>query len=215
MSRSRRASNDALAGQLVVFMRGDHATRNESAPILFKHFVRLARSLAPDQVALDRAEDIGQQALVTLLTKRTSFSPVRGHTGTFLGYVAKEGARAVRASYVPPGERTRLQKRPDGSFLPQALPRSFDSPLPDGKTFGEIYPDRYDRLTEIEENLFADEILEFADRTASPTAAAALQLIAREALTVDQAARRLGVDRFALRRELRSWGRRHRALLVA
>lgn len=92
----------SLNGQLAAFLaRRDGAERGFTTAIL-PCLRRAARVQLRGETAVLGGEVVSQ-AVVILLENPSRFDPRRGAAAAFLTQVVREAARAVRASYVPPG----------------------------------------------------------------------------------------------------------------
>lgn len=156
---------------------------------------RIGRGLPEDVIP----EVLGETWTLLLARPVGDFDPARGSAKAYLYGLMQNAAKAVRALYAAPGKprRERSLAHPIASAqeaqttAPQEVP---ELPL-------EEYTDAGRAASRLEAHLDVESILE----AAPPAVARALLLIHGEGETLDEAARRQGLRRQQLGRELRTF----------
>src|SRR5262249_14214628 len=103
--------DDEEAVLFQAFLIGDAGAR-ETLPPRFKGLLsamanRMGADLPPDQ----REEAVNETWAILLEGRGNGFDPRRGRVSTYVAQVMRDAIRRVRASYAPPGQRTRLPNR--------------------------------------------------------------------------------------------------------
>ena len=180
-----------------------------------RYSLRLTRAKAPD-LPEDLHEEICLEAFVELF--KVGASALTKHSGRILFRRAVLAAmRTVRASYAPPGERTRPAKRKSAAAQQMGLAkiaaedvgRIADAQAVEGNTviegdFGHIdfdrFPDRQQQVEihRVEFRIEADAVLKHA----RPEVARALRLIHLDDNTIEEAAQQVNLSRFVLKRRM-------------
>lgn len=162
-------------------------------PVALDQFPRKAKPLVKQlarrwgyDLSCDLHEEVVQETFLTLLGgKITPFKPTRGTVPAYLSGVVRNAVQRVKASYCPPGMRTRSLNGDAGGARPFCLDEARDYPT----------------------HLNVDAMHAVWDlfREASTLVASAVVAIFWVGITVAETARNLGVNRFKLRRELRTF----------
>lgn len=180
-----------------------------------RYSLRLTRAKAPD-LPDDLHEEICLEAFVELF--KVGAGALEKHSGRILFRRAVLAAmRTVRASYAPPGERTRSPKR-EVATPQQPVPariaaedvgRIADAQTVESNTviegdFGQIDFDRFPdprqqvEIHKVEFRVEADAVL----KKAPPGVARALRLIHLDDKTIEEAAHQVKISRFVLKRRI-------------
>ena len=169
---------------LIEFVAGTLPTA-DSFPITARPLMRkFARSAAPELPA-DLRDEVVSQSLEFLIERGKQFQPSRGSAKAFLKVITAQAARRVRADYRRPGVRSR-PKREEWNHLPSVDPiHTVD--VPDPRTVDDL-----DNACEVRAIL----------RGAPREIAHALLLIYFAGEAVGTVARRVGMSRFSLSREI-------------
>jgi hypothetical protein len=176
---------------------------------------RLTRAKAPD-LPDDLHEEICHEAFVELF--KVGAGALTKHSGRILFRRAVLAAmRTVRASYAPPGERTRPALRKSAAaqrptptrVAAEDVDRIADAQTVESNTviegdFGYIdfdrFPDRQQQVDihRVEFRLEADAVLKYA----RPEVARALRLIHLDDNTIEEVAQQVNLSRFVLKRRM-------------
>lgn len=182
-----------------------------------RYSLRLSRAKAPD-LQDDLHDEVCLQAFVELL--KLDVSALTKHSGRILFRRAVLAAiRSVRASYAPPGERTRSPKKGrvtkhpgPGKVAAEDIGRIADPQMIESSSVVEgeyayIDFDRFqDRRQEAELQRVDDKIkAEAILKGAPPEVARALRLIYVDETTIGEAAIQVDVSRFVLTRRINAF----------
>jgi hypothetical protein len=180
----------------LAFLRGDVTVRETLPRQLHAKLLSLARSTGRD-LALDQLEEVTDEVWVLVLSGRGSgFDSQRGDVFAFLHELVRDAVRRVRASYAPPGCRTRLPSRkerdkdPDNHWRSRRITARVDD-LPD-RSLPRIDGRAAEHRVELGLMVarYGESLVE------------ALHSIHVEGESVSAAARKLGLSRFQLHRAL-------------
>jgi hypothetical protein len=178
-----------------------------------RYSLRISRAKAPD-LPEDLHDEICQQAFVELLNMGSE--ALATHSGrTLFRYAVLAAIRSVRASYAPPGERTRTPGQARAADLPASLVAAEDiDRIPDARSLdaatvaeGEFAYLDFDRLPDprqrmefrrVEAKIVTDAALQHA----APEVSRVLRLVHVEGHTLEAAALAESVSRFALKRRI-------------
>ncbi|MBB3890551.1 hypothetical protein GGQ61_001268 [Phenylobacterium haematophilum] len=185
-----------------------------------RYSLRLSRAKAPD-LPDDLHDEVCLQAFVELL--KLGAGALTKHSGRILFRRAVLAAiRSVRASYAPPGERTRTPRRENvattsrAAKLPAppkvaaehighiASPQEIESNSFTEGDFAFIDFDRFRDLRQeaelqrVEDRIEADAVL----KRAAPEVARGLRLVHLSDETIEEAAVKVGLSRFVLKRRM-------------
>ncbi|GEM_PF-5597612 len=175
-----------LSVALVGFQTGDPQARQEfpiiAGPTLLK-YARYLGCLLPKDVI----REVPQEALIILLSSGvTPFDPARGKATAYLFGAVRNAVQRVRASYCPPGTKTRYDKR---QRVPDFQPVPFDEA----------------RDPATQQNLAAVHGVIDLWRGVPAVLAEIVHEVFVVGLAVGEVARRRGMSRFAVHRQLRTF----------
>jgi hypothetical protein len=184
---------DRLADLLVAYLGGDPAARGRFPVAVHEVLTRLSFHHAwflPKDV---RAEVVNEAHLV-LLERGSSFEPERAPTRVFLRLVVRDAVKRVAASYTPPGWRTRPSsgdaKERRSAFLSLEVQAKIGTDFVDAG---------------VEESTYRRCDLRTLFDHAPQTLAYALRRIYYHDEPTAHVAKALGVSRFTLMRQIRSF----------
>lgn len=197
--------------ELAAFLAGDQAVRASLPVKLNRALLNQSRRRAPD-LAPDIIEEVVQETWLELLTcSPGSFDPSRGTASAFLSLKLGNAITRVRASYTPPGQRTRAQRNDRGDWLSQTSAVSFDETLAEDAgeelTLHDIVAchraaGSYANVIDCAES---DWLLRKASASAEQEIVMALQLIATGDHDLTSTACLVGLHRSTLRRRIDRW----------
>jgi DNA-directed RNA polymerase specialized sigma24 family protein len=196
------ADADPLASLLTAFLKGDTQARTKLHSLLHKRLAKFARRLVP----IHLAEDAVQRMWELLLRKSPdSFDLTRVSAVQYLILLLRTAARDVRAAETAPGQRTRTQRDLNGDFIESTPVLSLDDTVLSGDGEGGITmhevigrpDDQFDALNARSE---AEWLLARAWQVEPGPVSHALELIYQTDFGVEEAAQRVGLSRFQLRR---------------
>lgn len=181
-----------------------------------RYSLRVSRAKAPD-LPEDLHDEICLQAFVELMKMGTG-ALARYSGRTLFRQAVLAAIRSVRASYAPPGERTRVPGQARGAQLPVPLVAAEDiGRIPDARllevatvTEGEYSCTDFDRFPDsrqvaefqrVEDKVDADGVLKHA----APEVAHVLRLIHLDGQTMEAAAHAEKMSRFVLKRRIDSF----------
>lgn len=195
----------------IAFLEGDLEAREKFPFLYHDKLIKIASRIAPDLAESGLEEDIVQQMWLLLLqTTTTKYDPSRGSVETYLKLLLKTAARDVRAAFVPPGEKTRLQKDENGKFKLQKYPISLDAPLYKSKSGDDVYAeditaDKTDGIKQSDNQLLVDWIINYSIDSKPSIMFEALCQIYYNQLDITKAADIIGVHHSTLRRKIDRW----------
>lgn len=211
------------ATQFAAFLAGDSVARKRFPEMYHKGILKRTQflmNLRGKDLSLGLAEDVVQCFWLSLLKLTpTAFHADSGCVDGFIDSRLLTAIRDVRAMYAPPGQRTRLPTK--GSKAAQKRVHrtvSLDAPLPNltnGMTLADVYKDPDDRILSTINRISAEQTLTFAQITAPPAVAYAIEMVYQESASLNQAAISIGVHHTALQRKIKTWVKLHRTALVA
>ena len=206
---------------LLAFLRGDPVARQELPERLKDYLLKRARSMSPALARQGLTEDIVQRLWQILLRKdSTRFDPGRGSARNYLDNILRTAITDVRASYTPPGHRTRPRRDAEGEMTEQPPVQSLDVPVEEQDfdgifTLGDLVPNPRDEIEVAEAEIHAQWLLSFARETAPESVSTTLEVLYREDVTLTEAARATNLHRSTLRRKIDRWVNRFSDVLTA
>lgn len=207
MTRTGNREDDLL----IAFLEGHPGARDILPRRLHGRLAAIARSIAPDLADRGLDEDVVQRMWELLLHKEPgSFTPERGNAVAYLGALLRNAAIDVRAEHTPPGERTRLYRKPTKrerrAYMRKLLHDYDRAEMSERSGAWNGAPDPHDDIEAVEARLTAMEILALARYTGAPThVIRAMAMIHDSDVLLGEAARAVGRSRFALRRDIKAW----------
>lgn len=208
--------SDNLSRCLALFLEGDPSAREVLPQLLLGRLLYRLRVKAA-YLDPDLYDDVEQRTWELLLLKpASSFDPKRASASTFLRPIVQTAVRDVRASYAPPGCRTRPQhkkgengelKKDEWEDYTPALSLNDLETDAHGDTPLERIPDPADDIERLHRILNAEQLLDMAYNTGPRKLYEALDFAYRRNTTSEIAAESVGTSRFAFRRMLKTWVR--------
>ena len=214
-SRTRASLGNAeLSPRLAQFLSGDPDAR-EQLPALLRGKLLTRLRVRPAHLDPDLHAEVEQRTWELLLLKApSSFDPTRGSAITYLRPIALTAVRDVRASYAPPGCRTRPQRDEEGQWEERLPTLSLHDPIEnaENETLSDLIADPTDEIEPVIRILSGEQLFDFVRKKAPPQLAQALCHIYKNNMTFQLAAETVGLSREQLKHRIGMWVRKQQEL---